>query len=38
MTNDVKILEDNYVDFSVLQRQLAKKKKGVNVIIYTNDI
>ena len=37
MTNDVKILEDNYVDFSVLQR-LAKKKKGVNVIIYTNDI
>ena len=29
------ILIDNYVDLSVLQR-LAKKKKGVNVIIYTN--
>ena len=28
------ILIDNYVDLSVLQR-LAKKKKGVNVIIYT---
>ena len=29
------ILIDNYVDLSVLQR-LAKKKKGVNVIIYTD--
>ena len=29
------ILIDNYVDLSVLQR-LAKKKKGVKVIIYTN--
>ena len=29
------ILIDNYVDLSILQR-LAKKKKGVNVIIYTN--
>ena len=29
------ILIDNYVDLSVLQR-LSKKKKGVNVIIYTN--
>lgn len=28
------ILIDNYVDLSILQR-LAKKKKGVNVIIYT---
>ena len=29
------ILIDNYVDLSVLQR-LAKKKKGVNIIIYTD--
>ena len=29
------ILIDNYVDLSILQR-LAKKKKGVNVTIYTN--
>ncbi len=29
------ILIDNYVDLSILQR-LAKKKKGVNVIIYTD--
>ena len=29
------ILIDNYVDLSILQR-LAKKKKGVNVMIYTN--
>ena len=29
------ILIDNYVDLTVLQR-LAKKKKGVNVIIYTD--
>ena len=29
------ILIDNYVDLSILQR-FAKKKKGVNVIIYTN--
>ncbi len=29
------ILIDNYVDLTILQR-LAKKKKGVNVIIYTN--
>ena len=29
------ILIDNYVDMSILQR-LAKKKKGVNVTIYTN--
>ena len=29
------ILIDNYVDLSVLQR-LAKKKKGVNVLIYTD--
>ena len=29
------ILIDNYVDFSILQR-LAKKKKGVNVTIYTD--
>ncbi|MDY5819038.1 MAG: ORF6N domain-containing protein, partial [Treponema sp.] len=28
------ILIDNYVDLSILQR-LAKKKKGVNVTIYT---
>ena len=29
------ILIDNYVDLSILQR-LAKKKKGVNVTIYTD--
>ena len=29
------ILIDNYVDLTVIQR-LAKKKKGVNVIIYTD--
>jgi len=29
------ILIDNYVDFSILQR-LAKKKKNVNVVIYTD--
>ena len=29
------ILIDNYVDLSVLQR-LAKKKKGVNIVIYTD--
>ena len=29
------ILIDNYVDLSVIQR-LAKKKKGVNIIIYTD--
>ena len=29
------ILIDNYVDLSILQR-LAKKKNGVNVIIYTD--
>ncbi len=29
------ILIDNYVDLSILQR-LAKKKKGINVTIYTD--